>query len=295
MAKLIDGSKIANDIYAELKVEIKQLGEEGITPGLEVVLVGDDPASLSYVSNKTRACEQVGIYEETTHLPGDIPERETLQLIDRVNNDSRFHGILVQLPLPQHISVEKVNKRICPEKDVDVFHPVNMGKLVCGEPYLLPCTPHGILQLLVRSGYSLENKHIVICGRSNIVGKPLAAMLTQRGMETNAVTMCDTLTKDLASITRLADILIVAVGNPKVITADMVKPGAVVIDVGVNRVRDPMAKNGYRLVGDADFEAIREVAEAITPVPGGVGPMTVAMLLYNVVAAAKKHEHSQQY
>ncbi|MCD6568179.1 MAG: bifunctional 5,10-methylene-tetrahydrofolate dehydrogenase/5,10-methylene-tetrahydrofolate cyclohydrolase, partial [Dehalococcoidia bacterium] len=259
------------------------------------VLVGEDPASLVYVGKKAGACEGAGIYEETVRLPADVPEEEVLQGIDRLNEDERFHGVLVQLPLPVHISVAKITSRISSEKDVDVFHPVNVGRLVCGDPYLLPCTPHGILQLLLRSGYSFEGKHIVICGRSNIVGKPLAAMLTQRGMETNAVTMCDTMTRNLASITRQADILVVAVGSPKFITADMVKPGAIVVDVGTNRLDDPAAKNGHRLTGDTDFEAIKDKAEAITPVPGGVGPMTVAMLSYNVIKAARKCADAQQH
>jgi methylenetetrahydrofolate dehydrogenase (NADP+)/methenyltetrahydrofolate cyclohydrolase len=296
MAKLIDGNKIASEVYSELEAEIEQLKGRGITPGLGVVLVGENPASLSYVSNKTSACGQMGIYEETIHLPANVTEEEILQIVDMLNKNSKFHGILVQLPLPEHISEERVANRISPEKDVDALHPVNIGKLLKGEPYLLPCTAHGIQQLLLRSGYDIEGKHVVICGRSNIVGKPLAAMLMQKKEGANAtVTVCHTGTKDLASVTRQADILVAAMGSSKAITADMVKSGAIVIDVGVNRIADPATKKGYRLIGDTDFGAIRDKVEAITPVPGGVGPMTVAMLLYNVVVAAKEYEHSQQH
>jgi len=287
-AKIIDGNRLAQEIYDELKADIQQLNEGGINPGLGVVLVGEDPASVSYVNRKAKACAQTGVYEETVHLPADAPEEELLRIVDTLNRNPKFHGILVQLPLPRHISEERVTNRISPEKDVDALHPVNMGKLLKGEPYLLPCTAHGIQQLLLRSGYDPRGKHVVICGRSNIVGKPLAAMLMQKKEGANAtVTVCHTGTKDLASITRQAEILVAAMGSPKTITADMVKPGAVVIDVGINRVTDPVIKTGYRLVGDVDFDAIKEKTEAITPVPGGVGPMTVAMLLYNVVAAAK--------
>ena len=288
-AKIIDGNKLAQDIYSKLEVDIRRLKEKGITPGLGVVLVGEDSASASYVKGKAKACAQIGIYEETIHSPADTSEEEILRIVDTINKDQKFHGVLVQLPLPKHISAEKVASRISPEKDVDVLHPINIGKLLQGKPYLLPCTPHGIRLLLLRSGYDPGGKHVVICGRSNIVGKPLAVMMMQKGEGANAtVTVCHTRTRDMASITRQAAILVVAMGSPKAITADMVKPGAVVIDVGVNRVEDPIAKNGYRLVGDTDFEAIKEKAEAITPVPGGVGPMTIAMLLYNTVAAAKE-------
>jgi len=288
-AKIIDGNKLASEIYTELSAEIKLLEQKGITPGLGVVLVGEDPASVSYVKSKAKACSQLGIYEETRNLPADAPEEEVLCTVDALNKDQKFHGILVQLPLPKHISVEKVTNRISPEKDVDAFHPINMGRLLKGEPYLLPCTPHGIQQLLIRSGYDPEGQHVVICGRSDTVGRPLAVMLMQKKARANAtVTVCHTRTKDLASITRQADILVAAMGVPKAITAEMIKPGAVVVDVGINRVEDPGAPRGYRLVGDVDFEAVKEKAEAITPVPGGVGPMTVAMLLYNTVTAAKK-------
>jgi methenyltetrahydrofolate cyclohydrolase (EC 3.5.4.9)/5,10-methylenetetrahydrofolate dehydrogenase (NADP+) (EC 1.5.1.5) len=288
-AKIIDGNRLAKEIYTELEAEIRQLKERGITPGLGVVLVGEDPASASYVKGKAKACAQIGICEKTIHLPADASEEKVLKTIDTLSEDSTFHGVLVQLPLPKHISAEKVASRIPLEKDVDVFHPTNIGKLLKGEPYLLPCTPHGIQQLLLRSGYDPGGKHVVICGRSNIVGRPLAAMLMQKKEGANAtVTVCHTGTRDMASLTRQADILVAAMGSPKAISADMVKPGAVVIDVGVNRVEDPATKSGYRLVGDTDFEAIKERAEAITPVPGGVGPMTIAMLLYNTVTAAKE-------
>jgi methylenetetrahydrofolate dehydrogenase (NADP+) / methenyltetrahydrofolate cyclohydrolase len=293
MARIIDGNKIAEEIYAELEAETRCLKGEGIVPGLGVVLVGEDPASRVYVGRKASACQRVGIYEETVHLPLDVSEEEVLQVIDKLNEDEKFHGVLVQLPLPKHISEVKITQQISPEKDVDALHPLNMGRLVCGDPYLLPCTPHGILQLLTRSGYSFDGMHIVICGRSNIVGKPLAAMLTQRGMETNVVTMCDTMTRNLASITRQADILVVAVGSPGFIIADMVKSEAVVVDVGTNRQEDPTAKNGHRLIGDVSFEDIKDRVEAITPVPGGVGPMTVAMLSYNVIKAARTYANTQ--
>jgi methylenetetrahydrofolate dehydrogenase (NADP+)/methenyltetrahydrofolate cyclohydrolase len=289
VAKIIDGIKVANEIYKELEGEIEQLQRRGLIPGLAMVLVGEDAASLSYIKGKAKACSRVGVYEEEVRLPQDASEDEVLRVVEGLNKEAKFHGILVQLPLPSHISMEKVASCISPEKDVDAFHPVNMGKLLKGEPYLLPCTAHGIQQLLTRSGYDPGGKHVVICGRSNTVGKPLAAMLMQKKEGANAtVTVCHTGTKDLASITRQADILISAMGSPKTITADMIKIGAIVIDVGINRVEDTNAARGYRLVGDTDFAAVKEKAEAITPVPGGVGPMTVAMLLYNTVVAAKK-------
>jgi methylenetetrahydrofolate dehydrogenase (NADP+)/methenyltetrahydrofolate cyclohydrolase len=257
VAKIIDGNKVAAEIYKELETEVERLKGKGITPGLAVVLVGEAPASVSYVKSKTKACAQIGIYEETINLPLDTPEDKVLRTIDALNKNSKIHGILVQLPLPEHISVEKVTSRISPDKDVDAFHPVNMGKLLKGEPYLLPCTAHGIQQLLIRSGYHIEGKHVVICGRSNTVGKPLAAMLMQKKEGANAtVTVCHTGTRDLAFITRQADILIPAMGSPRAITADMVKQGAIVIDVGINRIEDSTATKGYRLVGDTDFEAI---------------------------------------
>jgi len=288
-AKIISGTKIAEEIRAELKEKVKELKAKGITPGLAVVLVGEDPASLSYVSAKAKGAEEVGVHEETFRLPATATEGDLLELVSRLNKDARFHGILVQLPLPKHISEQKMTSAVDPAKDVDCFHPVNVGKLLIGQPDFLPCTPHGVVQLLVRSGYDPAGKHVVICGRSSIVGKPLMAMLVQKAKGANAtVTVCHTGTRDIAQFTRQADILIAAAGSPRLIKADMVKPGVVVIDVGVNRIPDPTAKSGFRLVGDADFDAIKEKAEAITPVPGGVGPMTVTMLLHNTIEAARR-------
>lgn len=288
-AKIIRGAEVAAQIQEELKERVKKLKEKGVTPGLGVVLVGQDPASVSYVTAKAKAAAEIGIHEETINLPADAPEAEVIKTVDRLNKDPKFHGVLVQLPLPKHVDTEKVINYISPEKDVDAFHPVNVGKLLRGESCPLPCTPHGVQELLIRSGNSPEGKHVVICGRSNIVGKPLAAMLMQKKKGANAtVTVCHTGTKDLPSITKQADILVAAMGVPKAITADMVREGAVVIDVGVNRVEDPTATKGFRLVGDSDFEAIKEKAAAITPVPGGVGPMTVIMLMMNTVEAAER-------
>jgi len=289
-AKILDGNKVAQEMRAEMAEEIRALKEEhGITPGLAVVLVGDDPASQVYVRNKGRACEQVGIRSDTYRFPADYPEEELLGLISKLNDDPEVHGILVQLPLPKHIDEEKVLYAIDPNKDVDGFHPVNVGKLMIGKPGFLPCTPHGIQQLLLRSGIEIEGKHVVVVGRSNIVGKPVAMILVQKQKGANAtVTICHTGTKDLGYHTRQADILIVAAGRPKTVTADMVKEGAVVVDVGVNRVEDPSSKRGYRLVGDVDFDSVKEKASAITPVPGGVGPMTITMLLRNTIDAAKR-------
>lgn len=287
-AKIISGTQIAAEIREELKGRVKKLSEKGVTPSLAVVLVGEDPASISYVTAKAKGAEEIGMHEETIRLPADTPEEEVIKTVDKLNKDPKFHGILVQLPLPKHVSTDKVINYISPEKDVDAFHPVNVGKLLRGEPCPLPCTPHGVQELLIRSGYDPGGKHVVICGRSNIVGKPLAAILMQKKKGANAtVTVCHTGTKDLPSFSRQADIVIAAMGSPKAITADMVRDGAVVIDVGVNRVEDKTREKGFRLVGDADFDAIKEKAEAITPVPGGVGPMTVTMLLMNTVEAAE--------
>lgn len=288
-AKIIEGTKIAEEIREELKVRVERLREKGVIPGLVMVRVGEDPASVSYVKAKSKASEELGIYSETIVLPEDAKEEEVLAKVDELNRDPRFHGILVQLPLPKHIDSDKVLNAIEPRKDIDGFHPVNVGRLLIGEPYFLPCTPHGVQQLLLRSGYDPGGKHVVICGRSNIVGKPLMAILVQKKKGANAtVTVCHTGTRDLAATTRQADILIAAMGSPKAITADMVKDGAVVIDVGVNRIPDATKKSGYRLVGDTDFDAIKEKAEAISPVPGGVGPMTVTMLMVNTVRAAEE-------
>jgi len=287
-AKIISGTQIAAEIREELKGRVKKLSEKGVTPSLAVVLVGEDPASVSYVTAKAKGAEEIGMHEETIRLSADTPEEEVIKTVDKLNKDPKFHGILVQLPLPKHVSTDKVINYISPEKDVDAFHPVNVGKLLRGEPCPLPCTPHGVQELLIRSGYDPGGKHVVICGRSNIVGKPLAAILMQKKKGANAtVTVCHTGTKDLPSFSRQADILVAAMGSPKAITADMVRDGAVVIDVGVNRVEDKTREKGFRLVGDADFDAIKEKAEAITPVPGGVGPMTVTMLLMNTVEAAE--------
>ncbi len=289
-ARIISGTQVAEEIRAELAANVKKLKEKtGITPGLSVVLVGDDPASISYVTAKSKGAEEVGILEQTFRLPATASEQEVLKTVEQLNQDPTFHGILVQLPLPRHIDEKKVLNTIRPEKDVDAFHPVNVGKMLIGEPDFLPCTPHGVQQILVRSGYDPDGKHVVICGRSNIVGKPLVAILMQKKKGANAtVTVCHTGTKDMAYFTRQADILIAAAGSPQMVTADMVKEGAVVIDVGVNRISDPSRKSGFRLVGDVDFDAVKEKAAAITPVPGGVGPMTVTMLLVNTFRAAEK-------
>ncbi|RJQ30494.1 MAG: bifunctional 5,10-methylene-tetrahydrofolate dehydrogenase/5,10-methylene-tetrahydrofolate cyclohydrolase [Peptococcaceae bacterium] len=286
-AKIIKGTEVAKEIRAELKEKVADLKTKGILPGLGVVLVGEDPASVSYVTSKAQGCEEIGIHEETVRLAADAKQEDVLAVIDRLNKDPRFSGILVQLPLPPQINVDAVISRISPEKDVDGFHPVNLGRLLRGEPCLLPCTPHGVQQLLVRSGNDPSGKHVVICGRSNIVGKPLAAILMQKAKGANAVvTVVHTGAKDIRQYTLQADILVAAMGKPQVITADMVREGAVVIDVGVNRIPDSSKKSGFRLVGDVDYEPIAGKASYITPVPGGVGPMTVTMLLVNTVEAA---------
>jgi methylenetetrahydrofolate dehydrogenase (NADP+)/methenyltetrahydrofolate cyclohydrolase len=288
-AKIIDGKQVAADMRAELKAEVAKLKEQGIIPGLGVILVGDDPASKSYVTAKERACEEMGIYSDDNRLNADISQEELMQKVKDMNNDPKINGILVQLPLPKHLNEAEVLLAIDPNKDVDGFHPMNVGKMVVGEEAFLPCTPHGVIQLLLRSGVKIEGANVVIVGRSNIVGKPLTNMLIQKNPKGNAtVTVCHTRTKDLANQTRQADILIAAAGRPNTITADMVKEGVVVIDVGVNRVDDATKKRGYRLVGDVDFEAVKEKATLITPVPGGVGPMTITMLLYNTVESAKR-------
>ena len=288
-ARLINGAEVAAQIREELKERVKATVAKGVQPFLSVVLVGEDPASISYVTSKAKGCADVGMHEETIRMPAATSEAEVLKVIDRLNKDDKVHGILVQLPLPKHIDEKQVLYRILPAKDVDGFHPLNVGKLLIGEPDFLPCTPHGVQQLLVRSGNNPEGKHVVICGRSNIVGKPLAAILIQKKKGANAtVTMCHTGTKDMSKYTLQADILVAAMGVPRAINADMVRPGAVVIDVGVNRIVDPSKEKGFRLVGDVDFDAIKEKASFITPVPGGVGPMTVTMLLVNTVRAAER-------
>jgi methylenetetrahydrofolate dehydrogenase (NADP+)/methenyltetrahydrofolate cyclohydrolase len=288
-ARIIDGKQVAADIRAELKDEIAKLKTRGIVPGLGVILVGDDPASQSYVTGKERACAEIGIYSDDNRLPAKTSQEELIALVERMNHNPRLHGILVQLPLPRHLDESAVLLAIHPDKDADGLHPVNLGRMVMGEKAILSCTPHGVLQLLVRSGVTIDGAHAVIVGRSNLVGKPLANMLSQKSPTGNAtVTVCHTRTKNLAQYTRQADILIAAIGRPGTITADMVKDGAVVIDVGVSRVDDATKKAGYRLVGDVDFDAVKEKASLITPVPGGVGPMTITMLLYNTVASAKR-------
>jgi len=288
-AEIISGTVVAEQIRAELKVKVQELLKKGIHPGVVFVRVGEDPASVSYVTGKGKAAEELGILSETIVLPVDTQEQKLLDLVHKLNKDPKFHGILVQLPLPKQIDADKVLTAIDPEKDVDGFHPVNVGRLLIGDPYFIPCTPHGVQELLVRSGNSPEGKHVVICGRSNIVGKPVMAILIQKQKGANAtVTMVHTGTKDMPKYTRQADILIAAMGKPQVITADMVKEGVVVIDVGVNRIPDATKKSGFRLVGDTDFEAIKEKAKAITPVPGGVGPMTITMLMVNTVRAAEQ-------
>ena len=288
-AQIIDGKQVAADMRAELKDEVAKLKEQGIVPGLGVILVGEDPASQSYVTAKERACENIGIYSDDNRLPAETSQEELMALVEKMNNDSKINGILVQLPLPKGLNEAEVLLAIDPAKDVDGFHPINVGKMMVGEKAFLPCTPHGIIQLLIRSGVTIEGAEVVIVGRSNIVGKPLANMLIQKKPGANAtVTVCHTRTKDLLSHTKRADIVIAAAGRPNTVTADMVKEDVVVIDVGVNRVEDATKKKGYRLVGDVDFETVKEKASFITPVPGGVGPMTITMLLYNTVESAKR-------
>jgi methylenetetrahydrofolate dehydrogenase (NADP+)/methenyltetrahydrofolate cyclohydrolase len=288
-ARILRGTETSALIRDELRDRVAGLREHGIVPALGVVLVGEDPASISYVTAKAKGAAEIGIDEETIRLPAAASELEVLQVVRGLNADPRFHGILVQLPLPGHIKSERIIEATSPEKDVDAFHPINVGRLLRGEPCPLPCTPHGVVQMLVRNGYDPGGRHVVICGRSNLVGKPLAAMLIQKRPGANAtVTLCHTGTRNLAAITRQADILVAAMGRPRAVTADMVSSGTVVIDVGVNRIPDAAAPKGFRLVGDCNFDALKETAEAITPVPGGVGPMTVTMLLLNVVEAAER-------
>ena len=274
----------------ELQRDIRALGARGVTPGLAAVLVGDDPASATYVRMKGKACDEAGLYHETIRLAKETTEAELLALVERLNADHKIHGILVQLPLPKQINTQRVLHRVSPEKDVDGFHPENVGKVSIGDPTgFRPATPYGVQQLLVRSGVETTGTHVVIVGRSTIVGRPMAALLLQDGPGGNAtVTVCHSRTRDIKSVTRQADILIVAIGKAEFVTGEMIKPGAVVVDVGVNRMDDPSLKKGYRLVGDVQFEEAKKVAGAITPVPGGVGPMTITMLLYNTVQAAEQ-------
>jgi methylenetetrahydrofolate dehydrogenase (NADP+)/methenyltetrahydrofolate cyclohydrolase len=288
-AKIIDGNEIAATIRREIASGIEALKREtGVTPGLAVVLVGENPASKSYVRNKNKAAHEIGIYSEQHNLADSTPEKDLLALVEKLNRDPKINGILVQLPLPEHIDEQKVINAISPEKDVDGFHPVSLGRIMTGEKGFRPCTPFGIQKLLVYSGVKIAGSHVVVVGRSNIVGKPIANMLVQKEEDADAtVTICHSRTRDLPSITRQADILIAAIGRPEFITADMVREGAVVIDVGINRIADPSHPKGQRMVGDVKFEEVSRKAAAITPVPGGVGPMTITMLLYNTLQAAK--------
>jgi methylenetetrahydrofolate dehydrogenase (NADP+)/methenyltetrahydrofolate cyclohydrolase len=291
-AKIISGTETAAIIREELKEEVKILKKQhGLVPGLVTIIVGDNPASVSYVTAKQKAAKELGFYSIQEDLPDDVPEERLIAMVEKCNKDSSIHGILVQLPLPRHINETRVLNAINPNKDVDGFHPVNVGKLMIGDANFYPCTPLGIQQLLLRNGIQTDGAEVVVVGRSNIVGKPMAMMLVQKAKGANAtVTICHTATRDLAKHTKRADILIVAAGRPKAITADMVKEGATVIDVGVNRIG--MTPEGKaKLCGDVDFEAVKEKAAFITPVPGGVGPMTITMLMLNTVKAARLAAH----
>ena len=294
-AKILDGQALAAEIRAEVGTGILEMqGNHGVTPGLAAVLVGEDPASAVYVRNKRRACEEVGMFSETFEMPANSSTAAVLERVQALNADQRFHGILVQLPLPSLVDQHQIIEAIDPNKDVDGIHPYNIGKLLQGRPDFIPGTPGGVQQLLLRNGYDPAGANVVICGRSDIVGKPLAILLMQRQEGGNAtVTVCHTQTRDLARITRQADILVAAMGRPNAITADMVKSGAVVVDVGINRVEDATRRRGYRLQGDVNFEPVAAKAGAITPVPGGVGPMTIAMLLVNTLAAARISIHGR--
>jgi methylenetetrahydrofolate dehydrogenase (NADP+)/methenyltetrahydrofolate cyclohydrolase len=289
-ANLIDGNAIGAKMRTELGTDIAKLSKKGITPGLAVVLVGDNPASQVYVRMKGKACDDAGLYHETINLPKDTSEADLMGLLERLNANPKIHGILVQLPLPKQIDTNRALHRIDPRKDVDGFHPENVGRVTVGDPTgFRPATPYGVQQLLIRTGVETKGAHAVIVGRSNIVGRPMASLLLQDGPGGNAtVTVCHSRTRHIEQHTRQADILIVAIGKPEFVSGDMVKPGAVVIDVGVNRVDDPSRKQGYRLVGDVKFDEAKQVASAITPVPGGVGPMTITMLLFNTVQAARQ-------
>ena len=285
-ATIIDGKAIAAEIRAEVAVKVKKIKENGITPCLAVILVGENPASVSYVTGKQKALSEVGMNDRSIRLPENTDESELLEIIGKLNEDDSVHGILVQLPLPKHIDEEKIILAIKPEKDVDGFHPMNVGNLVIGKKTFLPCTPHGIIVLLEKMGIKTDGKHAVVVGRSNIVGKPVSLLLARKNINCT-VTICHTGTKNMKEMTRQADILVVASGKPHTVTKDMVKPGATVIDVGVNRIPDDSKKSGFRLVGDCDFDEIKEIASFITPVPGGVGPMTISMLICNTLLAAE--------
>lgn len=291
-AVIIDGKKIAQDVRSGVAEKVSALKANGVNPCLAVILVGENPASVSYVTGKRKALAEAGMTDRSVVLPESTTESDLLKLISELNADKTVHGILVQLPLPKHINEDKVIMAIAPEKDVDGFHPVNVGNMMIGRPGFLPCTPHGIIVLLERMGIETSGKHAVIIGRSNIVGKPVSMLLARR--ETNCtVTICHTGTKNMADIVKQADIIVAASGHPHTVTADMVKDGAVVIDVGVNRIPDATKKSGFRLIGDVDFDEIKEKASFITPVPGGVGPMTIAMLMYNTLEAAENASNNQ--
>ena len=292
-AKILDGKALAEEIRGEVATGVAEMQQKhGVTPGLAAVLVGDDPASAIYVRNKRRACDEVGMVSDTFLMPADSTNEQVLARVQALNGDPRFHGILVQLPMPPQIDERLIIESLDPTKDVDGLHPFNVGKLVQGRADFVPGTPAGIQQILLRNGHDPAGANVVVCGRSDIVGKPMALLLMQRADGANAtVTVCHTRTKNLAEITRQADILVAAIGLPSTITADMVKEGAVVIDVGINRVDDASQKRGYRLEGDVDFDAVSKKASAITPVPGGVGPMTIAMLLVNTLTATRLSIH----
>ena len=285
MAKILSGKEVSARIKEKLKAEVAALTEKGVTPGLAVVIVGNDPASKVYVGRKEAMCAELGMYSEKYALPEDTAQSELLALIEKLNSDPNIHGILVQLPLPEPLDEKAVIAAIAPQKDVDAFHPVNVGKIMIGDYDFVPCTPAGIMELIAESGVEVEGKNCVVIGRSNIVGKPMSMLLLHKN---GTVTICHSRTKNLAEITRNADILVAAVGRAHFVTADMVKPGAVVIDVGMNRLEDG------KLVGDVDFDAVEPIAAAITPVPGGVGPMTISMLMRNTLTAAKRAYEAQK-
>jgi methylenetetrahydrofolate dehydrogenase (NADP+)/methenyltetrahydrofolate cyclohydrolase len=288
-AERLSGNKVAAQMRREMKAEVERLGKEhGLVPGLAVILVGDDLASASYVANKRKACREIGIHSLERRFAAGMPEAELLRVVDDLNGDASIHGILVQLPLPG-LEENRIMNALDPDKDVDGLHPVNLGRLLRQEEGFLPCTPSGVQQMLMRSGIAVAGKYVVVVGRSTLVGRPLANLLLQKSEQANAtVTVCHTGTRDLGHITRQADILIVAAGQPRAIGADMVKEGAVVIDVGINCVEDAGRERGWRMVGDVDYEEVRKKASAITPVPGGIGPMTIAMLLHNTIWSAKR-------
>ncbi len=287
-ANIIDGKVVSEHVFALLKPRIEALGSRGIIPGLAAVLIGDDPASATYVGSKAKACQRLGLYSEVITRPAKTTQSELLQIVEELNRNPKIHGILVQSPLPSHLDELAVTVAINPKKDVDGFHPFNVGMLLLGRPMLISCTPYGIIKLMEYYSIETAGKEVVIVGRSNIVGKPIAALLMQKGkLADSTVTIAHSRSRDLPSITRRADILIAAIGKPRTISADMIREGAVVIDVGINRIADPSTLRGYRLVGDVDFEGCAQKASHITPVPGGVGPMTIAMLMANTILAAE--------